>query len=346
MVEAWQKDSRTSDYYCAGANRPEAFHRIEMMSVLGKLDTGLLLERFITTTVTLHYNGSENAGLISSVSVLGRAKAEAVLSALISERMQNRPQECAELLANLSENPSCCFPKVAAAAIEGLDRIGTLARESEVSEWEPEDRRRPISSQFLVNLLQALQRFKRATLCDAAAEKIAARPEIFKPAALVVPALEQIHATRTKDAVADSSIVHLWTNSARFLLERSEFPPEPPADWRQDVKLSCSCPDCRELQAFSFDPLEQIHRFRIKKERRQHLHNMIDKHRLDMTHITERAGSPQTLVCTKDRRAFDRRMKEYKNEIGAMRTLLRMAPKTDSAAALSGRMRAAINPAV
>lgn len=128
-----------------------------------------MLERFITTTVTLHYDGSENAELISSVSVLGRAKAEAVLSALISERMRNRPQECAELLANLSENPSSCFPKVAAAAIEGLDRIGT--RESEVSDWEPEDRRRPISSQFLVNLLQALQRFKQATLCDAAAEK-------------------------------------------------------------------------------------------------------------------------------------------------------------------------------
>jgi hypothetical protein len=84
----------------------------------------------------------------------------------------------------------------------------------------------------------------------------------------------------------------------------------------------------------------------VKKERRQHLQKMIDKHRLAMTHITERAGSPQTLVCTKDRRAFDRRMKEYKNEIGAMRSLLRMAPKTDSAAALSGRMRTATNPAV
>jgi hypothetical protein len=64
-----------------------------------------------------------------------------------------------------------------------------------------------------------------------------------------------------------------------------------------------------------------------------------------MTHITERVGSPQTLVCTKDRRTFDRRMKEYKSEINAMRSLLRMAPKTDSAVALCGRMKAAANPA-
>ena len=72
---------------------------------------------------------------------------------------------------------------------------------------------------------------------------------------------------------------------------------------------------------------------------------MIDRHRLDMAHITERVGSPQTLVCTKDRRTFDLRMKEYKNEIGAMRSLLRMAPKTDRAVALCGKMKAAANPA-
>ena len=220
----------------------------------------------------------------------------------------------------LNEDPLRCFLEVAAAAIDGLDRIGTRDRASEVNDWEPEDRRRPISPQFLVNLLQALRRFKKATLCDAAAEKIAARPELFKPVTLVVPdARTDLCDMGNQSRRADSSIVHLWTNSTRFLLQRSEFPPEPPADWRLDVKLSCSCPDCRELQAFSLDPLERIHRFRVKKERRQHPH-MIDRHRLDMAHITERVGSPQTLVCTKDRRTFDLRMKEYKNEIGAMRS--------------------------
>ena len=43
--------------------------------------------------------------------------------------------------------------------------------------------------------------------------------------------------------------------------------------------------------------------------------------------MTERVGSPQTLVCTKDRRTFDRRMKQYQDEIAAMRRLVRLAPK-------------------
>jgi hypothetical protein len=347
MVDAWQGESRRRVYYAGGANRPEASHRIEMMSALEKLEADILLERFITDTLTPCYDGSENKGLISSVSVLGDTRAKAVFAGLISARMSNRPEECTELLLTLSEGHSHGFQEVAEAAIAVLDRIGIRDRESEVNDWEAEDRRRSISPQFLVNLLEALQRFRKAALCDAAAEKIAARPETFKPVALVVPALEQIYATRqSKAAAADSSFVHLWTNSALFLLQRSEFPPEPPADWRLEVKLSCSCPDCRELQAFSLDPLEGIHRFRVKKERRQHVHNMIDKHRLDMTHITERVGSPQTLVCTKDRRTFNRRMKEYKNEIDAMRSLIRIAPKTDNVVALSGRMKVAANPVV
>jgi len=57
-----------------------------------------------------------------------------------------------------------------------------------------------------------------------------------------------------------------------------------------------------------------------------------------MTHSTERAGSPQTLVCTKHRRTFDRRMEQYKEEIAAMRTLVKLAPKTGGAA-LSGEWK-------
>ena len=71
---------------------------------------------------------------------------------------------------------------------------------------------------------------------------------------------------------------------------------------------------------------------------------MIDRHRLDMTHVTERVGSPQTLVCTKDRRTFDRRMKQYQDEIAAMRRLVRLAPKAGGAA-LSKRMEAAVKRA-
>src|SRR5439155_22453290 len=111
-----------------------------------------------------------------------------------------------------------------------------------------------------------------------------------------------------------------------------------------NITLSCSCPDCRELQAFARDPAARVYRCRLRKERRRHLHSTIDGKRLDMTHVTERVGSPQTLVCTKDRRTFDRLMRQYRDEIGAMRRLVRLAPKTGRAA-LTSRMEVAVKRA-
>jgi hypothetical protein len=343
MVEAWPGDSRRWDIFSVGGGRPEPSHRIEMISALGKLKTAPLLERFIADTVTPHFDGTENAALLSSVSVLGNTSATAVLSTLMSMRMPNRPNECAELLLALSENPEHCFPEVAEHAVAGLDRIGMRDAKPGTFNWESENPRRPLSPQFLENLLQALRCFKTGTACKTAAEKIAARPGTFSPVTLVVPGIERIHKRwGRKTASADSSVLHLWTRSAEFLLQRSETPPEPPSDWRLEAKLSCSCSDCKELLIFAHDPAVRVHRFRVKQERRQHLHNAIDRNHLDMTHVTERGGSPQTLVCTKDRHTFERRMKQYEQEIAAMLTLVRLAPRSTDATALSARMQAAV----
>jgi len=316
-----------------------------MIAALTKLNAPALLDRFLREVVASSYDGSENAALLGSMNVFGDAQAGAILSILVSARMPERPNECTELLLALSENPSLCFQEVAKAAVAGLDRIGTRDSTPEADDWEPEEYRRPLVPQFLENLLRALQPFNGGTLCGTAAEKIASRPEIFSPVTLVVPAIGRICVgRRQKTAALDSSIRHLWKRAAEFLLLRSEIPPEPPSDWCLNVELSCSCLDCRELQAFARNPALRVHRFRLRKERRRHLHHMIDRHRLDMTHATERVGSPQTLVCTKDRRTFDRRTKEYHDEIAAMRTLVRLAPKA-GAAALSRKMELAVKRA-
>jgi hypothetical protein len=259
--------------------------------------------------------------------------------------MPERPNECTELLLTLSENPSPCFLDVAQAAIARLDSVGTCDSKPETFDWEPAERKRPLGPEFLENLLQALQRFNGGTLCSTAAEKIASRPECFSPVTLIAPAIEQIWVgLRQRTAAVNNSLQHLWTSAAEFLLRRSEAPPQPPSDWCLAVELSCSCSDCRELQSFARDPAERVHRFRIRKERRRHIHNMIDRHRLDMTHVTERVGSPQTLVCAKDRRTFERRMNQYQGEIAAMRTLVKLASKAGGTA-LSKRMEEAVRRA-
>lgn len=347
IVDAWADDSQPWYSYSVGGGRPGPAHRIEMIDALRKLKAPALLERFIRDTVTSSYDGTENTALLSSVTLLGDAKGAMLLSTLVSARMPDRPNECTELLLALSEEPSRCFQEVAEAAVAGLDRIGTRDARPETFDWEPDEHLRPLGPQFVANLLQGLQCFESGTLCGTAAAKIASRLETFSPVGLIVPAIEQIcSGRRQKTAAGYSSVALLWTSVAEFLLRRSETPPKPPSDWRLNVELSCSCPDCQELQCFARDPAERVHRFRVRKERRRHLHSAIDRYRLDMTHVTDRVGSPQTLVCRKDRRTFDRQMKQYQDEIAAMRTLVGLAPRSGNAAALSERMQTAVKLAV
>ena len=346
MLEAWPGAAEAWDSYSIDRKRPGPAERIEMIAALRKLNVLALLERFLRDVVISSYDGSENAELLASANVLGDTQAAAVLSCLVSAQMPKRPKECTELLLALSENPSLCFPKVAEAAVASLDLIGTNDSEREPFDWEMEERQRTLGPQFLENLLLGLDPFKSSALCVTASEKIASRPEIFSSVTLVVPAIEQICVGRRQmRAAVHNSLRHLWGSAAEFLLRCSEVPPQPPSDWHLSLELKCSCPDCRELQSFAHDPVERVHRFRLKKERRQHLHNMIDRHRLDMTHVTERVGSPQTLVCTKDRRTFERRMKQYHDEIAAMRTLVNMAPKLGAASALCKRIQVAVKRA-
>jgi predicted 2-oxoglutarate/Fe(II)-dependent dioxygenase YbiX len=107
-------------------------------------------------------------------------------------------------------------------------------------------------------------------------------------------------------------IVARWLDHCRTELERrTEHNPTPPTDFRRAAKLSCNCPECLELSGFLADPNESVHRFAVRKDRRQHLHQIIDGDRCDLTHVTTRTSNPHTLVCTKTTASYQLACKNY-----------------------------------
>ncbi|KAH6975020.1 hypothetical protein BKA56DRAFT_524277 [Ilyonectria sp. MPI-CAGE-AT-0026] len=64
-------------------------------------------------------------------------------------------------------------------------------------------------------------------------------------------------------------------------------------------RVNCDCRDCGPLNNFLVSATENVARFRVGKQRRQHLHQKLDSADIDCTHTTLREGSPQTLVVTK-----------------------------------------------
>lgn len=103
-----------------------------------------------------------------------------------------------------------------------------------------------------------------------------------------------------------SAAISKWLSACRGELEnRTHSAPEKPTDFRRAAELSCKCSDCRALAKFLADPNQPQARFPMAKQRRQHMHQIIDRHHCDCTHVTERRGSPHTLVCTKTTASYE-----------------------------------------
>lgn len=113
-----------------------------------------------------------------------------------------------------------------------------------------------------------------------------------------------------------------WLTVIREELEgRAANPPEAPTDWRRGSKMSCDCEDCGHVRRFLDDPSKEILRFPVAKERRRHLHQVIDRNRLDLTHETERRGSPYTLVCTKTSASHERAVEAHRVDLDHLRQI-------------------------
>ena len=76
-------------------------------------------------------------------------------------------------------------------------------------------------------------------------------------------------------------------------------------------KIGCGCADCQELDRFIAGK-ESMHTFRITTQKRSHLEQQMNSARDLVTHITERRGSPYSLVVKKSPAALATSMWEYR----------------------------------
>ena len=110
------------------------------------------------------------------------------------------------------------------------------------------------------------------------------------------------------------AIAHWLSACRRELQMRTARAPQAPGDYRRDARLSCKCGDCRVLSRFLANPNERECRMPLNKDRRRHLHGIIEANRCDVTHVTERKGRPFTLVCTKTTASYERACKAFERD--------------------------------
>ncbi len=345
MIDRWQSELEAHGWR-RGYGLKSAANPSEMLDLLIRLGDARSIESFVGRIVNEAYDGGENAALTSAMAMLTPSRASDLLSGVVTKKMRGLHIPCIDLLSHLVRfhdagglTPAArwktALVEVAECLVDGLRDVARPLPTPDFYGYEegvwaqpkmkPPVRSSPDPDMALADLLGSLRRLE-PELAGRAASIVAESIDAFDPVKVVVPALVLLVEREGVRASRGAGFSGLWRHAARFLLDRSEQPPERPKDWRQDVTVGCSCPDCRELKRFARDPEERIHRFAVRKDRRRHLHDAIKQGDFDMTHVTEHKGSPHTLVCTKTRRGFERRLAQYRNDLAAMAALVGMPP--------------------
>src|SRR5581483_5184534 len=151
------------------------------------------------------------------------------------------------------------------------------------------------------------------------------RPQEFDLTTVQVPALLRLEAWLKRNVKHSSSPLHRWLTAVVDELEfRKAHPPQEPVDWRRESATGCNCADCTELSRFLKDPHTPTLRLPLAEARRRHLHQVIDRKKLDTTHVTERRGRPYTLVCTKTKASYERALHAYQVDLDHLAKIRKM----------------------
>lgn len=312
--EDWSNDeAATSPARRSTAAKPPSL-ATRMLTVLDRIGASDLAIRFVRDILPTNCDGSEGPVLSRLGNRLGwQPLAEPLKQFFVRQTPGNGSSKLATSVAIF--DALCCSPPgmsderraVCVPLADELIQVLERWDNRPVRDWhEPEPRRGIIESVF--RSLTALDDIDRLAPFVA---YVLARPKHYKLRTVLVPAVQSLHTALDADSPARSRFDQLLHHCLAELRTLTATPIEPPANWTRDAKVDCECAECKELSEFLRSPTEQVRRFPRRKELRQHLHAQIDRHKLDLTHVTERKGSPQTLICTKNQATYKRRLAQF-----------------------------------
>ena len=252
-----------------------------------------------------HYAASDNGAIVRATTLLPAARARDLLARIVRRNAPANLSACGDLLLR-------CVAALAGATGD-LEQIGVALIDAlpgdptkleQVDTWT---RPTPVKPGFVVDLLTATSRID-VELAARALEHLLAWPKTYKPDDVLVPAALAI--AKLVESRAWPAAVRLREASLDHLRKRIALPLEAPRDWTRNNPLKCTCGDCCGLGAFLVAPDQQQWRLKAAQDRRSHVEQSVRSAACDLDLMTERRGSPHTLVATKNQASYERRAKQ------------------------------------
>ncbi len=247
------------------------------------------------------------------------------LKALFRNTSNETIERHARLLADWSLRKDRNADRRKLCALLAHEMMPVLAR------WDPRRaghdwRAREVDrARLLPPLAQTFISLEQADLFEQFVAHVLDRPKVFDLTTVQIPALLGLEAWLKRNVKQPRPPLHRWLTAIREELEsRAAHPPREPADWRRESAIPCKCADCKELSRFLKDPGAETFRLPLAQHRRQHLHQVIDTHKLDTTHVTERRGRPYTLVFSKTKASYERALKAHHIDLDHLQKIRNM----------------------
>lgn len=297
-----------------------------MLELLKRIGAAELSRQFVEHVLPTDFLGGEGPALCQLCQQVGWKEMALPLQSFVSAAEAGYHGATAKRLVPVFEALCCGQPAMTAqrrgVCVDLAERVV-----QSLEQWDKESQRGyggKLADQRVglpEAMIRALSAIGDAARLDRFIAHMLANPKCYSLRHVLAPAVKAIHSWIQPDSPGIAASQRMREHVLAELRQATAAPIEPPVDWRREAELKCTCADCRELVEFLRSPVEQVHRFAVRQERRQHLHQQIDAHGFDLTHETLRRGSPQTLVCTKTRASYERRAKQFVDDCALLEEL-------------------------
>ena len=329
-------------------------HCARTLELLCSIGNRAAAARFLGDVVLPNYDGEMNGALVTSAAEMGVAEMREFLCTLVTSSLSLRTEGIVDLTSQLCKrlddgSDGAWHDALRQMVVNICARMPSvhrsLKRDDHVDRhrWYARAEPMPLPTATLRQFFPLLWRFDMEREADAAASLFIERDDLVPPDRTIPALMEALSAEHREPFRTSSAVGALWLHGARILLARSGLPPAPPTDWVISAEgLSCDCEHCAELRRFCADPDSENLRMPVRKELRGHLRRRIEQGGIDIVCETERRGRPYTLVCVKTRGAFERRLRQYGDDIVEMRRLAQTAEAVPDSADTANALRDAI----
>lgn len=337
--------ARLTDLWPMPRYGPGLTDRPAMLRLLHDCGHPDLAAEFLERVLLQHYDGSENDSLSAVLALVGTNAAGSFLPRLVKKHMAQHPRGVIVLLAMTKEVSGDAFPAWRDVLLEGMQAalaglrsalkaqsstcVVSNERGTRIETLRPElslaDR---LDYQAVRELFVLALRLLPAEQSILAARTIIEFPKAVPPERMLAQAL--IDLFDVEDMARTETYRLLWRHAVDCLLQRSEWPPSQPMDWAFDVEIPCPCNHCTILRNFCEDPDEKAKHFKLRKDLRTHLREIIVRYVPGLDYTTVRRGSPYSLIVNKTQVGIEHKLFEYEKDVESIRLMLACAVKDPS----------------